>query len=108
MPPFQFGFRKQISLSDATYDFTENIFSALDRKLRTVGIFADLSKAFDLVYDYILLAKLQHYDMRGKILNLPLKSYLTNRKQIVVINDLVNKYMSGWQIVSCGVPHVQF
>lgn len=39
---------------------------------------SDLSKAFDLVDDEILLEKLQFYDFRGKQLEL-LRSFLENR-----------------------------
>jgi hypothetical protein len=51
---------------------------ALDMKLLTVGIFFDLTKAYDVINHDILLEKLEHYGIRGQI-NGWLKSYLTMR-----------------------------
>ena len=46
----------------------------------------DLAKAFDTVNHNILLKKLDHYGIRG-IVNDFFRSYLTNRRQIVSINN---------------------
>ena len=58
-----------------------------------------MSKAFDTVNHQILLAKLEHYGIRGNALDL-LKSYLSDRKQCVQIEKCKSKSRS----VSCGVP----
>ena len=50
------------------------------------GIFADLQKAFDTVEHDILLTKLEHYGAR-KLADDSLKSYLSDRKQFVSINN---------------------
>ena len=42
----------------------------------------DLSAAYDTIDNNILLAKLEHYGIRGNTLML-MRSYLTNRKQFV-------------------------
>ena len=60
--------------------------------------FVDLQKAFDTVERDIILSKLEHYDVRG-IVNDWFKSYLSNRKQIVSIND----YDSNLAAVKFGV-----
>ena len=65
----------------------------------TCGIFIDLSKAFDTVNHQILLAKLEHYGIRGNVLDL-LKSYLSDRNQYVQIEKSKSKTRS----ISCGVP----
>ena len=48
----------------------------------TVGVFLDLAKAFDTVNHEILLRKLEHYEIRGIVLEW-FTNNLTNRKQIV-------------------------
>ena len=50
------------------------------------NIYLDLSKAFDTLDHEILMAKLQYYGIHGTPLEL-VKSYLTNRKQYVEIED---------------------
>merc|ERR1711954_186950 len=50
-----------------------------------IGVFCDLSKAFDTLNHDILLQKLDHYGIRGKA-NLWFRSYLTNRRQYVELN----------------------
>ena len=96
---YQFGFRKNHSTSHATALLAENICKAFEKKQTTIGVFLDLSKAFDTIDHRILLAKLQHYGVRG----LPLKlfqSYLTNRSQQV----LVNGKFSNCLPINYGVP----
>ena len=57
-----------------------------------------MQKAFDTVDHQILLAKLNHYGIRG-VLNDWFKSYLSNRHQYVSING----YESGIAAINCGV-----
>ena len=81
----QFGLRSKHSTVHALISITENIRSALDESKYVCGIFVDLQKAFDTVNHDILLNKLNHYGIRGKM-NEWFKSYLQGRKQIVTIN----------------------
>ena len=95
----QYGFRKNHSTSLALIDLYDKISDAIDRKETSVGIFLDLSKAFDTVNHEILFDKLEHYGIRG----LPLqwiKSYFTNRTQFVQFNE----HRSSPSAVCCGVP----
>ena len=81
----QFGFRAGYSTTHALIHMTEAIRSALDSGSVTCGIFVDFQKAFDTVNHDILLKKLDHYGFRG-VINSWFRSYLTDRKQKVVIN----------------------
>ena len=62
-------------------------------------MFVDLKKAFDTVDHGILLKKLSHYGIRG-IPNEWFCSYLTKRKQYVIIGNQV----SNLNEISTGVP----
>ena len=71
----------------------------LDQGLHTMGIFLDLSKAFDTIDHRILLAKLHHYGVRGSAFDW-FKSYLSNRTQFVSFNE----FNSSYRNIECGVP----
>ena len=95
----QFGFRTGYSTSHALIHMTETIRAALDAGYVTCGIFVDFQKAFDTVNHEILLKKLEHYGFRG-VINNWFCSYLTNRKQKVVING----FESNTNTIGHGVP----
>ena len=99
LTPDQFGFRPKHSTHMAINKLYDLISTALDRKLHTIGIFLDLSKAFDTLDHQILINKLSQYGIRGAA-NLWIKSYLENRKQYVVFND----HQSPTAVIKCGVP----
>ena len=65
----------------------------------TLGIFCDLSKAFDVIDHKILLYKLHNMGVRGLALNW-FESYLSNRKQYVEIENT----KSNIKEIKHGVP----
>ena len=95
----QFGVRQQCSTSHALINITDNIRKALDDGNIGCGVSVDLQKAFDTADYQILLAKLNHYGIRG-VSNDWFKSYLSNRSQYASING----YESGLAAINCGVP----
>ena len=94
----QFGFRQQYSTSHALINITENIRNTLDDGNMGCG-YLDLQKAFDTVDHQILLAKLNHYGIRG-VSNDWFKSYWSNHNQYVSING----YESGLAALNCSIP----
>lgn len=95
----QFGFRKGRCTEDAVLELSNTIVRNFNTKLKTIGIFLDLSKAFDTVSIPILLSKLEKIGVRGQVQEI-FKSYLSNRKQRVKIDG----YLSQCQTLTCGVP----
>lgn len=95
----QYGFREAHSTCLAIMDLIDEISEALDNKEVAVGVFMDLSKAFDTLNHDILLDKLNIYGIRGTM-NDWFRSYLRNRKQFVQIGQT----KSSLQPICCGVP----
>ena len=95
----QFGFRPNHSTYIAVIELVDKIANVVERNEPTLGIFLDLSKAFDTINHDILLYKLEYYGFRGVAIDW-FKSYLSNRKQFVryQMHDSDNK------IINCGVP----
>jgi len=82
----------------AILDMYKSIILAIDQKQHSIGVFIDLSKAFNTLNHHTLLHKLQYYGIHG----LPLKwfeSYLHNRQQCVNIN----RVSSSFSCITCGV-----
>ena len=63
--PEQHGFLTGKSTNTASYDYLQSIVKLVDKKYKVAGLFADLSKAFDLVDHNVLLDKLEFYGIRG-------------------------------------------
>ena len=95
----QFGFRRNISTVYALAQISEIIKESIDKGKYGCGIFIDLHKAFDTVNHGILLKKLEHYGIRGNMLDW-FQSYLSDRKQYVDINGKSSELLE----ITCGVP----
>ena len=95
----QYGFRAGHSTAMAVLDMIEKVRDAWGQGNVALGVLIDLKKAFDTVDHSILLAKLEHYGIRGKAYKL-MESYLEDRTQYV----LYDGYESERGPLSCGVP----
>ena len=85
----QFGFRKSHSTSHAVNYSVRIIEESIKKQNHVLGIFIDLSKAFDTIDHSTLLTKLDRYGIRGNA-NCLIKSYLSNRTQYTeVLNALM-------------------
>ena len=91
--------RPKFSTSYALVDFLHIVLNALNKKEISIGLFLDLSKAFDSLDHHILLDKLYCYGMRG-VVHKWFQSYLNNRKQFVSSNGFKSQLMT----IKCGVP----
>ena len=78
----QHGFCKGKSTNTAITDFLTGTYNSVDKKEISIGLFLDLSKAFDLVDHNILLGKMEAIGIRG-VANCWFKSYLSHREQRV-------------------------
>ena len=97
--PNQSDFRKGFSTDLALVHLFDAISNSLAKKKKVVGIFMDLSKAFDTLNHDILLYKLQALWYTGVTL-LWFNNYLSNRSQYVTYNN----YSSQKLPITCGVP----
>lgn len=95
----QFGFTKGRSTTDAGVVLLKHIFEAWEKAQDAIGVFCDLSKAFDCVDHDNLIRKMKHYGIKHRALDL-ITSYLSNRTQRVVINGT----QSAGSTVALGVP----
>lgn len=95
----QFGFRPNHSTYMAVIDLINNITNAVENDCYTVGVFLDLSKAFDTINHDILIDKLNYLGFRG-IVNDWFRDYLSNRKQYVCYDSTI----SSLKPITCGVP----
>ncbi|XP_045464098.1 uncharacterized protein LOC123673565 isoform X2 [Harmonia axyridis] len=82
----QHGFLKGKSTNTAIYHFVNMILQEFEKKNLAIGVFLDLSKAYDCVNLEYLLIKLEKYGIRGKAYKW-IESYLLDRKQQVIINE---------------------
>ena len=95
----QFGFREKPGTDIALIVLLDKIMSSINDGEIVLGVFLDLSKAFDTVNHDILLKKLHKYGIRGVVYDW-FVSYLSERSQYV---SFLNHNSSQLRI-SCGVP----
>ena len=95
----QFGFRKYHSTSHAINFSVNKIIDEIKIRNHVLGIFIDLSKAFDTIDHSKLIVKLENYGIRGTTLKL-ITNYLSNRLQYANYKGAD----SGMRKIEFGVP----
>ena len=78
----------------------DQIYEAFEKNEYTLGVFIDLSKAFDTVDNSILLRKLELYGITDRNYAW-IKSYLSNHLQYIQIDE---NSRTEFCVVKCGVP----
>lgn len=97
--PCQFGFRKNLSTTDALNFFGGLILGNFNDKSQLHATMCDLSRAFECLDHTILLAKLRHYRFSEASIQL-LKTYLEDRSQMVKVGEI----LSSPRLVNTGIP----
>ena len=87
----QFGFQTGLSTEQVIVKLVDKIYESSEKDRYTLGVFIDLSKAFDTVDHRILIKRPEMY--RIKDINLVwFRSYLTNRIQYISITRDLNRH----------------
>ena len=95
----QFGFQNLHSTDHAILQLMNQLTDAFSQEKYNLGIFIDLSNAFDTVNHNILLEKLKAYGIQSENPKW-FRSYLSNRKQFISYDDSKTEMKN----VKCGVP----
>ena len=95
----QYGYRQGHSTETACLELIDKLHQQLENNERPLCVFIDLSKAFDTLNHAILLSKLKYYGLDDNAVAW-FRSYLSNRKQYVQIDDV----KSSVKNIETGVP----
>ena len=95
----QYGFQPGISTEYAILELQNRIICNMTENRWSLGVFLDLSKAFDTLDHNILLSKLYAYGIRGVALDW-FRNYLTDRYQYTKFKDELSSKLN----IKCGVP----
>ena len=100
----QYGFRTGHSCQHAVSELIGNIQKNLEQGKISIGVFIDLSKAFDTLDHHILLKKLETYGIRGDVLAW-FRSYLADRTiRVKLTNDRGETIHSKCHSLEYGTP----
>ena len=97
--PEQFGFQTNLSTDMAILALQNLLAKNISENSFALGLFLDLSKAFDTLDHNILLKKLSHYGIRGVAFDW-FRSYLSDRQQFTYYKSASSTKLP----ISCGVP----
>ena len=83
--PKQSGFRPEDTCINQLFSINHEISAAFDIGLEVRGLFLDIAKAFDKVWNAGLIYKLLQNGICGELID-TINDFLTNRKQMVVLD----------------------
>ena len=93
LTPLQYDFQKNFSTIHAVLNLITSAYDSIKDNFYTGILLLDLTKAFDIVCHQILLAKLEHYGIRGPCRQL-LNTFL-KRKRFVSLDDVNSELQSN-------------
>ena len=96
----QFGFQKGHSTDHPIVHLVDQIYESYENDNYRLGVFIDLSKAFDTVDHSILLKEIEMYGVNTRNLAW-FASYLNGRKQYIKITESTDTLKKD---IKCGVP----
>lgn len=99
----QHAYLKGRGTHTALYEFTEAVLQAMESGVLSMGLFLDLSKAYDSVNHRRLLNKLMRYGIAGTAYKW-LESYLSGRLQQTVVMKGGRSFKSDKKEISMGIP----
>ena len=101
----QYGFRSGHSCQNAICELVGRIVKHKEQKESSIGVFIDLSKAFDTLNHSMLLSKMDKYGIRGLTLDW-YRSYLNNRYMRVKCPSDITGQMtySSYHKLDYGTP----
>ena len=94
----RYGLRENSKTEDTILEFMDYAYDSIHNSECLIAVYVDLSEAFDTVNHKIMLKKLQHIGVRGKIFDL-FKTSLTDRKQYVAVDNT----FSTSRVVDSGI-----
>ena len=105
----QYGFRSGFSCENAISELVGRITKHKENKEVSIGVFIDLSKAFDTLNHSMLLSKMEKYGIRGPVLDW-FSSYLNNRyMRVKCPSDITGQMIySSYHILNYGTPRILF
>ena len=100
--PLQHGFRSKRSCETQLLEFVDDVTKNMENGEQTDVLVMDFSKAFDKVSHSLLVHKLHHYGIKGKVnhVNDWIANFLEGRKQAVVVEGETSDCIN----VDSGVP----
>src|SRR6218665_1386778 len=97
LSPAKFGFQRGKSTYMALLEMQTCMSEAMTFNKYSLGVFFDISKAFDTVNHTLLINKLEHYGIRG-IAKQWFIDYLNNRKQYVSLKEVMLRSAPARQV----------
>ena len=95
----QHGFRRKLSCETQLLEFADELVNNMAKGKQTDILVMDFANAFNKVNHSLLVHKLHHYGIQGKLLTW-ISDFLKDRRQAVVVNGIRSDFIK----VQSGVP----